>query len=61
MSILEAIREALQLLNHVEIKGEPSIAAMSRAMSLLKGIETAIAELMEAKSNDSDDQQGQDV
>lgn len=38
MSIMEAIHEAFDMLNHIEIKGEHNIAAMSRAMSNLKAV-----------------------
>lgn len=61
MTILEAAREALRMLNNVEIKGERNIVAMSRAMSLLKGVEEALVPVKEENAHDGDDQQGQDV
>lgn len=38
MSINDALYEALNLLNQVEIKGESNIANMSRTFALLKAV-----------------------
>lgn len=61
MSILEAIRETLDMLNHIEIKGEYNIAAMSRAMSNLKGISNILEQMEGVSNNEDDNKQGKDV
>lgn len=57
MGISEAVSEALRLLNSVEIRGERSIAAMGRVISILKGIAGAIEQTKE-EHHDGHDQQG---
>lgn len=42
MTVLEGVREALRILNLVEIKGESNIVAMGRVLELIKGIEDFI-------------------
>ena len=42
MTVLEGVREALRVLNLVEIKGESNIVAMGRVLELIKGIEDFI-------------------
>lgn len=59
MSIQEAVKEVLRMLNSVEIKGEHNIAAMSRAFSLVKGIEDYLTQRTE-EQHDSHDEQGED-
>lgn len=58
MSTIDGAREALRMLNLVEIRGEGSIACMSRAMSILKGIISAFEQAGEGAAHDGDDQQG---
>lgn len=57
MSITEAAREALNMLNHVEIKGESNIVAMSKAMSWIKGIIESLDKAQE-EQHERNDQQG---
>lgn len=65
MTILEASRKVLCALENIEIKGERNIAAMSTAISLVKGIvdglEQCEREREEEKRHDGDDEQGQDI
>ena len=61
MTILDAAREALRMLNHIEVRGEQNIAAMSTALSLIKGIKEGLEQLervKEGQGDDGDDQQG---
>ena len=56
MSIADAIHETIAMINRVEIKGESNIAAMSRAISLLKGVAEAIGQTMEDSSYDGNNE-----
>lgn len=60
MTVLEAIQEALNMLNVVEVKGERNIVAMSRAMSDLRSVRDTLERLKE-DSHDGHDEQGKDV
>ena len=60
MGILEATREALRMMNLIEIRGETSIAAMSRAMCLMKGIVEALEQRKEYE-NEGHDEQGENA
>ena len=60
MTILDAARDALNMLNRVEIRGEGNVAAMSRAMAMIRGIEDAL-KCAQEDTHDTDDQQGSDV
>lgn len=57
MSILEAAKEALKMLNLVEVRGESNIAAISRSISLIKAIADVLEHAKE-ESHDTDDKHG---
>lgn len=56
MGIQEAMSEALEMLNLIEVRGERSVAAMGRAMSLIKGAAAALEHAKEAQHDDHDQQ-----
>ena len=57
MSIQEAVKETLNMLNSVEIKGEHNIVVMNRAILLVKGIDDYLMRETEAQ-HDSHNEQG---
>lgn len=59
MSIIEAMRETMKLLNLIEVRGENSIAAISKAMSNVKGVVNAL-EAVKEEPNEGHDRQGED-
>lgn len=58
MDIRQAVSEAMAMLNLIEIKGEYNIAAMSRAMCLIKGIADVFDRVKDDEHNDGSDKQG---